>query len=159
MCGLPNPDCVIDTHGQRKVAFSLLPDHVSIDSDNCLCVSLDVLRHYQQAILAKEHNDPFSNPKLDRLLTEMPTRRFVVFGVSLETSIRLLALGLLLRHRQVVVVRDACGWWNDEDGDMAARQLLAKGCQLLDTEELVEQALRRHQRNGHIRPYRRRSVA
>ncbi len=156
---MSNPDCVIGTHGQTKVAFSLLPDHVCIDSDNCLCVSLDVLRNHQQAILAKEYHDPFSNPKLDRLLTEMPTRRFVVFGVSLEASIRLLALGLLLRHRQVVVVRDACGWWNDEDGEMAARKLLAKGCRFLNTEELVEQALRRHRRNGSARPYRSRSVA
>ena len=129
--GLPHSQCVLGTPGQQKLSFTLMPDRVLIDSDNCLCVSLDVLQQHQQAILAKEHRDPFTNPKLDRLLTELPIRRFVVFGISIETSVRLLALGLLLRHRRVAVVYDACGWWNIEDGEMALRQLSAKGCELL----------------------------
>lgn len=157
--GLPNPHCVLGTFGQTKVPFSLLPRRVLIDSDNCLCVSLAVLDEYQQAILAKEHRDPFTNPKLDRLLTELPVRRFVVFGVALETSVRLLALGLLLRHRRVAVVHDACGWWNVEDGMMALRQLSAKGCELLTTQQLVESSLNVYRRNGHPHARRRRSVA
>lgn len=139
--GLANADCVIGTPGQRKLAFSLLPSHVLIDSDNCLCVSLDILQQHQQAILAKTHRDPFTNPKLDRLLTEMPTRRFVVFGVSLETSIRLLTLGLMLRHRNVTLIHDACGWWDAEEGEMTLRQLAAKGCELVTTRELIESTL------------------
>lgn len=156
--GLPQSHCVLGTPGQLKLPFTLLPDRVQIESDNCLCISLDLLQHHQQAILAKEHRDPFTNPKLDRLLTELPIRRFVVFGVSLETSIRLLALGLLLRSRRVAVVWDACGWWNAGDGDMALRQMVAKGCELVTTRQLVEVALSQHRRNGHHR-YRRRSVA
>lgn len=157
--GLPTADCVIGTPGQRKVPFSLLPDRVIIDSDNCLCVALDVLHQHQQAILAKEHRDPFTNPKLDRLFTEMPSRRFIVFGVSLESSIRLLALGLLLRHRRVIVVHDACGWWDAEGGDMALRQLTAKGCDLITTSELIEATWQQRRRGRHLRPHRRRSVA
>lgn len=156
--GLPNSQCVVGTPGQQKLAFTLLPDRVLIDSDNCLCVSLDVLQQHQQAILSKEHRDPFTNPKLDRLLTELPIRRFVVFGVSMETSVRLLALGLLLRHRRVAVVYDACGWWNVEDGEMALRQLSAKDCELLTTRQLVESSVAQYKRNGHLR-YRSRSVA
>ena len=156
--GLPHSQCVLGTPGQQKLAFTLMPDHVLIDSDNCLCVSLDVLQQHQQAILAKEHRDPFTNPKLDRLLTELPIRRFVVFGISIETSVRLLALGLLLRHRRVAVVFDACGWWNVEDGEMALRQLSAKGCELLTTRQLVESSVAHHKRNGHLR-YRSRFVA
>lgn len=157
--GLSHIYCVLGTPGQQKVPYTLLPDRVQIDSDNCLCVSLDVLQRHQQAILAKEHRDPFTNPKLDRLLTEMPARRFVAFGVSLESSIRLLALGLLLRHRRVAVVYDACGWWNAEDGVMALRQLAAKGCELLTTQQLIDFALSQYRRNGHLRRHRRRSVA
>ena len=92
------------------------------------------------------------------MLTELPIRRFVVFGISMETSVRLLALGLLLRNRRVAVVYDACGWWNIEDGEMALRQLSAKGCELLTTRQLVESAVVQHKRNGHLR-YRSRSVA
>jgi nicotinamidase-related amidase len=156
--GLPRSQCVLGTPGQQKVSFTLLPDRVLIDSDNCLCVSLDVLQQHQQAILAKEHRDPFTNPKLDRLLTELPIRRFVVFGISLEASVRLLGLGLLLRHRRVAVVYDACGWWNFEDGEMALRQLSAKGCELLTTRQLVESSVAQYKRNGHLR-YRSRFVA
>lgn len=157
--GLPHPDCVIGTPGQRKLPFSLLPDRVLIDSDNCLCVSLDLLEQHQQAILTKQHRDPFTNPKFDRLLTEMPSRRFVVFGVSLETSIRLLVLGLMLRHRRVAVIQDACGWWDASEGSMSLRQLAAKGCELMTTQQLIESSLARYRRNGRTRVPRRRSVA
>ncbi len=156
--GLPRAQCVLGTPGQQKLPCTLLPNRVLIESDNCLCVSLDVLRQHQQAILAKEHRDPFTNPKLDRLLTELPIRRFVIFGVALETSIRLLGLGLLLRSRRVAVVWDACGWWNAGDGDMALRQLVAKGCELVSTRDLVDSTMGAYRRNGHHR-YRRRSVA
>ena len=156
--GLPRPNCVLGTPGQQKVPFSLLPDRVAIDSDNCLCVSLDILQGHQQAILEKEHRDPFTNPKFDRLLTELPIRRFVVFGVGLETSVRLLVLGLLLRHRRVAVVFDACGWWDAADGAMALRQLTAKGCELTSAEQLVESTAPLYRRTGHHR-YRPRSVA
>jgi len=157
--GLPNPQCVIGTPGQQKLGFTLLPNRVLINSDNCLCVSLEVLQQHQQAILTKEHRDPFTNPKLDRLLTEMPGRRFVVFGVSLESSIRLLTLGLMLRHRPVTVVYDACGYWDEGEGAITLRQLSAKGCELLTTAELVAsmtEQLRRHSKR-HL--FRRRSVA
>jgi nicotinamidase-related amidase len=136
--GVANPCCVLGTLGQKKVPYSLLPDRVVVESDNCLCVSLDLLQHHQQAILIKEHRDPFTNPKLDRLLTEVPAQRFVVFGVSLETSIRLLVLGLLLRHRRATLVADACGYWNATEADMTLRQLAAKGCQIASTQELIE---------------------
>lgn len=155
--GLPRPACVLGTSGQRKLPCTLLPNRVQIDSDNCLCVSLEVLHEHQQAILTKEHRDPFTNPKFDRLLTELPVRRFVVFGVSLETSVRLLALGLLLRHRRVAVVTDACGWWNAEDGEMAIRQLAAKGCELTTTQQVVELTWGLYKRNGNR--LRRRFVA
>lgn len=150
-CGVGNPYCVLGTPGQKKIAFSLLPNHVMIESDNCLCVPLDILQQYQQAILIKQHRDPFTNPKFDRLLTEMPTRRFLVFGVSLETSIRLLVLGLLLRHRRVTLIHDACGYWSFNDADMALRQLAAKGCEILSTQELIRlklNHLKRRHRNG-----------
>jgi len=101
-------------------------------------VSLELLHHYQQAILIKEHRDPFTNPKLDRLLTELPVRRFMIFGVSLESSIRLLVLGLLLRHRSVCLVSDACGFWNPSEADMTLRQLRAKGCHMLTARELID---------------------
>ncbi len=157
--GLAQHVCVLGTPGQQKLGCTLLPDHVLIESDNCLCVALDLLQKHQQAIFGKENRDPFTNPKLDRLLTEMPARRFVVFGVGLESSLRLLVLGLLLRHRRVALIHDACGWWNAEDGVMALRQLAAKGCELVTTQQWLESAAAFYRRTSQIRTYRRRSVA
>ena len=159
VCGLPNSACVLGTPGQRKLSFSLLPNRVQIEGDNCLCVSLNLLNEYQQAILAKEHRDPFTNPKFDRLLTELPSRRFIVFGMSLETSVRLLTLGLMLRDRPVVLVHDACGWWDAEEGEMTLRQLAAKGCQLLSTRQVIESTLSLDQSPRAHLLRRRRSVA
>lgn len=115
---------------ERKAAFSLLPRHTVVQSDNSLSVALDVLQKHQQAIFTKVHRDPFTNPKLDRLLTEMPVRRFVVFGIPLESSLRFLVLGLLRRNRQVTLLRDTCGYWNSQEADMVLRQLSVKGCEI-----------------------------
>jgi nicotinamidase-related amidase len=156
--GLARPQCVIGSGGQRKLACTLMPDHVFVDSDNCLCVSLDIFETHQQAVLSKAHRDPFTNPKFDRLLTEMPNRRYVVFGISLEESVRLLTLGLMLRHRPVTVVRDCCGWWDQEEGEMTLRQLEAKGCELITAQELVQRTLAA-QKPARRDVVRRRSVA
>jgi len=143
----------------HKLPFSLLPRHVLVESDNCLGVALDVLERYQQAVFTKVHRDPFTNPKLDRLLTEMPARRFIVFGLPLESSVRMLALGLLRRNRNVAIVRDACGAWSEQEAEMALRQLGVKGCELLDCHAYVHQRLadRSQRRPGRAR--RGRSVA
>jgi len=126
-----------ETPEAEKIAFSLLPNRTVVESDNCLCISLDILRDYQQVILTKWHRDPFTNPKFDRLVTELPAKRFVLFGVPVESSLRLLALGLLLRKRRVVLVYDACGFWDADRANMALRQLGVKGCELRSTDEFL----------------------
>lgn len=157
--GLTSPACVDGTAGQRKPAFTLLPSRVLVDCDNCLCVPLDILDRHQQAILTKESRDPFTNPKLDRLLTELPVRGYTVFGAGLENSIRLLVLGLLLRGQRVTLVSDACGYWNDMEATMTLRQLEAKGCELISTIRLIERLSQAQQELRPRRPLRRRSVA
>ncbi|TWT45990.1 nicotinamidase/pyrazinamidase [Phycisphaerae bacterium RAS1] len=140
MRGLPRPHCIVGTLGQKKLGCTMLPDHAVIDCDNRLCVPLDVLALHQQVILSKHHRDPFTNPKFDRLLTEMPAGRFIIFGVALEASLKLLSLGLLLRGRRVALIHDACAYWNASDADMAIRQLAAKGCDILSTSQWVTQS-------------------
>jgi nicotinamidase-related amidase len=137
----------------RKAAYTLLPDHATVESDNCLCVPLDVLKAHQQTIFPKYHRDPFTNPKLDRLLTEMPAGRFIVFGIPLETSVRILALGLLRRGRSVVVIEDACGYWSAQEASMVMRQLHVKGCTTTTAESFVQSELVRRlaSRNGNVR--------
>ena len=144
---------------ERKAAFTLLPHHTVVESDNSLAVSLALLQQYQQAIFTKIHRDPFTNPKLDRLLTEMPARRFIVFGIPLETTLRILVLGLLRRKRHVALLTDTCGYWNKQDADMALRQLDIKGCKLITTNEYLRNGLVRMARRLGIRVRSSRSVA
>lgn len=139
----------------HKPTYALLHDHVTCESDNCLSVSLDLLENVQQAIFTKVHHDPFTNPKLERLLTEMPARRFVIFGLPLESSIRLTVLGLMRRRRNVAIVADACGWLHREEGEMALRQLSVKGCEMLSVNSYLARGLA----NARVRVRADRSVA
>lgn len=157
--GLRTPECVVGTHGQCKLPITLLPNRTVIESDNCLCVPLDLLERVQQVVFVKRHRDPFTNPKLDRIVTEMPARRFIVFGLPLEGSVRLMVLGLLLRARRVTLIRDACGYWNGPEAEMTLRQLEAKGCEILDSDSYARQALRQRNVAYRGRPGPRRSVA
>lgn len=127
-----------DNPENHKIGFSLLHDHCVVATDNFLCAPLDILQHTQQAIFSKCHRDPFTNPKLDRVLTEMPARRFVVFGVPVEYSLRMLVLGLLRRSRKVAMIHDACGYWSTSEATMVLRQLHVKGCEMLDTESFIQ---------------------
>ena len=126
---------------QRMLSGTLLPRHRVVESDNCLSMSLDVLVQTQQAIFTKVHKDPFTNPKFDRLMTEMPIGRFVVFGVPLESTIRLLVLGLIMRGRRVVVVQDACGFFRDAEASMTLRQLSVKGAELQTADQFVRESM------------------
>ncbi len=144
---------------ERKVSFSLLPRHTLIQSDNSLAMSREIFGDHQQAIFTKVHRDPFTNPKLDRLLTELPAGRFVIFGVGIETSLRMLALGLLRRRRKVAVLFDACGYWNHQEADMALRQMSVKGCELLPARGYISTALARVSRRLGTRIRPTRSVA
>lgn len=140
-----------------------LPSSTVVESDNCPSVSLDVLKRYQQVIFTKDHADPLTNPKLDRMLTELPAERFVLFGGPLESSLRMLALGLLRRARSVAILLDACGVAGGAaECDMTLRRLDVKGCTMLPSDVWIAEQLARA-RGPQPRPartlVRRRSVA
>lgn len=134
--GLPK-HCIDRTPGQRKLPFTLLPRRILLDGDNTLDLPPDVLSRYRQVIFAKRTRDLLGNPKADRLLTEMSVTHQVVFGVMSENCIKATVLALLTRQRNVIVIKDACGHLNAPDGDLAMRQMEAKGAFLVTTEQIV----------------------
>ncbi|MBN1341957.1 MAG: isochorismatase family protein [Phycisphaerae bacterium] len=129
--------CVDDTPGQSKLPFTLMQKRLLIEADNSYTVPIDILTTHRQVIFRKRTEDMLANPKADRLLNDLHPDRFIIFGVGLESWIRILALGLLARQKQVSVVRDACGFWDSVAADLALRQLEAKGVQILQTDELT----------------------
>jgi nicotinamidase-related amidase len=129
--------CVDGTPGQKKLPYTLLPKRLMVEADNSYSVPYDLMSRYQQVIFYKRTEDVLANPKADRVFNELQPDRYILFGVGLESWIKLLALGLLVRHKPVTVVSDACGYWDASAADLVLRQLEAKGIQLSKTSELV----------------------
>ena len=147
-----NPLCCLDgSAGQRKIDFTLFPRRARIEVDNTLSCPIDLFRTYQQVIFRKRSNDLLANPKADRFLTQVATEQFIIFGVSLEGSVKALALGLAARNRGVTVATDACGYWSKATADLVVRQLCAKGVQITTVDQLLRHKLDRSWRYPTIR--------
>lgn len=133
--------CIDGTPGQRKLVFTVMGTFIRVEGDNTFSVPIDLFKDYQQVIFRQRTKDLFSNPKADRFLTELPTKRFIIYGVAVETSVKALALGLLARHQRVTVVSDGCGYWSQTEADLALRQMAAKGVRLVSVRELLAEKL------------------
>lgn len=130
--------CIDGSVGQRKLDFTLFPCRAFVQFDNTLAVPNDLFVRYQQVVFAKRNDDLLSNPKADRFLTQLTTEEFLLFGNTVERSVKALALGLMARGKKVRIVVDACGYWNKAEADMALRQVVAKGAALCTALELPD---------------------
>lgn len=144
------PHCLDGSKGQRKIDFTVFPKCERVEFDNTLCVPLDLFADYQQIIFRKRDFDLLGNPKADRFLTQLQTQEYILFGVGLERSIKVLTLGLLARQRRVTVVANACGYWDEAEADLALRQITAKGAEVIMVDELMQRRLVKR-----IRAYRK----
>jgi nicotinamidase-related amidase len=142
--------CIDGTTGQEKLGFTVLSPWVLVETDNYLSLPPDLAVKFRQLIFRKRTREVLSNPKADRFLTQLEADEFILCGVGLERAIKSLALGLLARHKPVTVITDACGCWSAADGDLACRQLAAKGVRLATTAQITAPApvVRKHIRRG-----------
>ncbi len=154
-CELPDsghPICCLDgSDGQRKIDFTIFRQYVRVEVDNTLSCPIDLFRKHQQVIFRKRTNDLLGNPKADRFFTQLPAREFLLFGVSLESSIKALALGLLARDKRVTIVIDAGGYWIKGLADLAVRQIVAKGARVITVSKLLRRKLDRRRRYPTLR--------
>lgn len=135
--------CIDGTRGQDKIEFTLLGARIYIEVDNMLCCPIDLFGKYQQVIFRKRSDDLLLNPKADRFFTQIPTREFLILGTGLENSIRSLVLGLLARNLRVLIVEDACGFSDPATGELAIRQMVAKGARRISVDKLLKRKLPR----------------
>ncbi len=129
--------CLDGTDGQKKITYTLLNNRISFPADNSADLSRDVLRQYRQVILHKRCFDPFDEPRIDRLLSELRAKEFVLIGASAEGAVAAMALGLLLRGKRVTVITDAVGSHDKNDSKMAFRKMKAKGARLVETKRFA----------------------
>ena len=129
--------CIDGTEGQKKIGYTLLDNRVSFPADGSTDFPRDVLRRYRQIILHKRTVDPFKEPRIDRLLSEVRANEFLLIGASTEGAVMEAALGLLQRGKRVTVVVDAVGSHNQKEARLAIRKMEAKGAKLIETKKLV----------------------
>jgi len=129
--------CLDGTDGQKKVRYTLFKNRLSFPADGCTDLPRDMLRRYKQVILHKRCVDPFDEPRIDRLLSEVRANEFILVGTSLEGAIEATALGLLQRGKKVTVVIDAVGSRNKREAKLALRKMETKGAKLIETKKLA----------------------
>ena len=129
--------CIDGTDGQKKVRYTLLRDRVSLAADGNTDLPRDMLRQHRQIILHKRCVDPFDEPRIDRLLSEVRASEFILVGASLEGAVKMTALGLLQRGKKVTIVIDAVGTHNNREAKLALRKMETKGARLIDTRKLA----------------------
>lgn len=136
--------CIDGTDGQKKISYSLFNNRISFTADGNTDLPRDMLRKYKQVILHKRCIDPFNEPRIDRLLSEVRASEFIVVGISLEGAVAATTLGLLQRGRQVTVVIDAVGSHNKREAKLALRKMETKGAKLIETKRLAGVSHLRH---------------
>jgi len=129
--------CLDGTEGQRKVHYTLVNNRVSFTADGNTDLPKDLFKQYNQIILHKRCADPFEEPRIDRLLSEIKAYEFVIVGTSLEGAVKSTALGLLQRGKKVTVVIDATGSHNIREAKLAIRKMETKGARVIETRKLA----------------------
>jgi nicotinamidase-related amidase len=129
--------CIDNTDGQRKIHYTLFNKRLSFAADGNTDLPRDILRRYKQIILHKRCVDPFDEPRIDRLLSEVRANEFILVGTSLEGAVQATALGLLQRGKTVTVVVDAVGSHNKKEAKLALRKMETKGARLIETKKLA----------------------
>ena len=129
--------CIDGTEGQKKIRYTLLGNRISFPADGCTDLPRDILRRYRQIILHKRSIDPFEEPRIERLLSEVRANEFILVGASAEGAVMATALGLLQRGKRVTVVVDAVGSHSQREARLAIRKMEAKGAKLIETKRLA----------------------
>lgn len=120
-----------------KIGYTLLDSHISFAPDNNTDLPRDLLRRYRQVILPKRCLDPFDEPRIDRLFSEVSAGEFILMGTTTEEAVSAMALGLLQRHKNVTIVVDAVGARDHNEAKMALRKMEAKGATLVESKKIA----------------------
>lgn len=125
--------CTDGTNGQKKIRYTLLRSRASFPADNGNALPVDLLRAHRQVVLHKRCIDPFEEPRIERLLSEIRANEFILIGAGTEDAVVATALGLLHRGKKVSLIVDAIGSHNRKEGKLALRKMKAKGARLVTT--------------------------
>jgi len=129
--------CLDGTYGQQKIPYTLLSNRVSFPADDWNALPADLLLSHRQIILHKRCIDPFEEPRIERLLSEVKADEFILIGTCTEDAVKATALGLLHRGKNVRVIVDAVGSQTRRESILALRKMEAKGAKLILTKDIA----------------------
>ncbi|NIA17439.1 MAG: isochorismatase family protein [Planctomycetes bacterium] len=129
--------CIAGTKGQQKIPYTLRNRRISFAADSSTDLARDIFLHYDQIILNKRCEDPFEEPRAERIFTELRADEFIVIGALAESAVLATVLGLLSRGKRVTVMVDAVGTHNRRQANIALRKMQAKGAKLIEAKKLV----------------------
>ncbi|MHC4288527.1 MAG: cysteine hydrolase family protein [Planctomycetota bacterium] len=129
--------CLAGTDGFKKLKCTI--------RDKCLCYPTsdstdlppNLLDRYNQVVFCKRCEDPFEEPRLDRILTELEADVLYLIGATVEGSVKATAMGLLARGKRVTVLTDVVGTRNRPAASRAFREMAAKGAILSKATEIL----------------------
>jgi nicotinamidase-related amidase len=127
--------CIVGTDGQHKISYTLRSRRIEFVADGCTDFQRDIFTRYDQVILNKRCEDPFDEPRAERLLSELKANEFIVIGAIAEGAVVATVLGLLQRGKKVTIFIDAVGTHNRRKADVAFRKMKAKGAALVETRD------------------------
>ena len=129
--------CIDGTPGQQKLNYTLRNRRISFAADGSTDLARDIFLTNDQVILNKRCEDPFEEPRAERIFTEMRADEFILIGGLSEGAVLATALGLLCRGKKVTVVIDAIGTRDRKQAGVAMRKMQAKGAKLIETKKLA----------------------
>jgi nicotinamidase-related amidase len=133
-----NPVC------SEKIRYTTLSSKVSFPAENNTDLPRDILKSYRQIVFHKRSTDPFDEPRIDRLLSELRNTEFILIGATAEDAVKATALGLLQRGKKISVVVDSVGCHNNKEAKLALRKMAAKGAKLIETKKLAGTSTLKH---------------
>ena len=133
----PVPYCLDGTEGHKKIRYTLLNSRISFAADNGINISKEIFKKYKQVVLHERGHDPFEEPAIDRLLSDIKSCEFILIGATAENTVKAMALGLLQRGKKVTIVYDAVGSHDNKEAKMALRKMQAKGARLIETKKFA----------------------
>jgi len=127
----PDSECL------NKISYTVRDKSVIYSADGCTDLPRDVLRQFDQVVLHKRCENPFKEPRADRILSELHADEFLIMGALTEEAVKATVLGLLARKKYVTVLTDAVGSREKNAAEIALRQMQAKGAKLIEVKALL----------------------
>ncbi|MBW2647034.1 MAG: isochorismatase family protein [Deltaproteobacteria bacterium] len=121
----------------QKLRFSLRHDLATLETSSNTDLPIERFAH-DQIIFHNRSIDPFDEPKIDRMLTELGDETIIMIGIS--KSIILIVLGLLNRRKKVIVLWDATRFprLDIKEREIVKRTLQSKGAEITTVKEFIE---------------------